>query len=248
MNRLLTCTAVGLFFGLTPALAQTEPPMDESQTPPAVQEPAQPSEPSEALPAEPSDPAAPIPGQSSELPPDDSAAPSQSSEMAPDEASPPSSQSSEIAPDEAAPSQSSEGPTPIIPDQSAAVSPASPQFLSKQEGSDWLASKLIGKSVVNANNESIGDINDLVTDENGKIVGVLIGAGGFLGLGEKDVALRFEDLKLARDEDNNLTVMADVSNETLASAPDYETLDEQEVTVGKTDREDMGQPGESNTY
>ena len=42
--------------------------------------------------------------------------------------------------------------------------------------------------------KSIGDINDLVADESGKVVAVLVGTGGFLGLGEKDVALGYEDL------------------------------------------------------
>ncbi|HEY8299272.1 MAG TPA: photosystem reaction center subunit H, partial [Methyloceanibacter sp.] len=79
-------------------------------------------------------------------------------------------------------------------------------------------------------------------DRNGKIVAVLIGSGGFLGLGEKHVALRFEDLKLAREENNSIKVVADLSKETLASAPDYETLSEQKLTVGsnKGDREDAG--------
>ena len=116
------------------------------------------------------------------------------------------------------------------------------QFLSKQASDDWLASHLIGQSVYNAQDEAIGDINDLVTDQSGKIVAVLIGSGGFLGLGEKDVAVRFEDLKLARDENDTVKIIADLNKETLASAPDYETLSEQKVTVGSTkdDREDVG--------
>ena len=84
MNRLLATTAIGLLLGLTPALAQDS--AEQPQTPPALQDPAQPSE---ALPAMPSEPAAPIPGD--EANPD--AAPDKSSEMmpsAPDEASPPS--------------------------------------------------------------------------------------------------------------------------------------------------------------
>ena len=59
-----------------------------------------------------------------------------------------------------------------------------------------LASNLIGQTVVNSQDESIGDINDLVTDESGKVIAVLVGTGGFLGLGEKDVALGYQDLKI----------------------------------------------------
>jgi hypothetical protein len=58
MNRLLATTAIGLLLGLTPALAQDA--ADQPQTPPAMQDPAQPSE---AIPAEPMKPAAPLPDQ-----------------------------------------------------------------------------------------------------------------------------------------------------------------------------------------
>lgn len=223
MNRLLATTAVALVLGLSPALAEPQNPADQAQTPPAMQDPAQPSA---AMPSEPAKPAAPITGESSE--PD--AMPGQSSEMMPS------------APDEAAPpAQSSQAPVSITPaNPSESASANGPKFLSKQESTDLLASNLIGQSVVNSQDETVGDINDLVTDESGKIIAVLVGTGGFLGLGEKDVALGFEDLRFTRDEDGNIKVIANVSQETLASAPDYQTLAEQKVTVGqnKGDRED----------
>ena len=64
---------------------------------------------------------------------------------------------------------------------------------------------------------TIGDVNDLVTDRSGKIIAALIGVGGFLGIGEKDVAVRFEDLKLNRDENDNVKVTLNISKETLAA-------------------------------
>jgi hypothetical protein len=71
---------------------------------------------------------------------------------------------------------------------------------------------------------------------------VLIGSGGFLGIGQKDLAIRFEDVKLTRDENNNMKVMVNIDQQTAASAPDYETLDEQQITVGeKGDRENSTQ-------
>jgi len=219
MNRFLTCTAVGLFLGLTPALAEPQLPADDAQTPPAVN---QPSQIPEVMPdsAQPSDPAAPIPGESSQVTP---------SPMQPGDSAAP-------------PAQSSEAPLSIEPAApKAADASGSGQFLSKQASDDVLATNLIGQSVYNAQDENIGDINDLVSDRGGKIVAVLIGSGGFLGLGEKDVAVRFEDLKLARDESDNVKIIADLNKETLAAAPDYETLYEQKVTVGSTkgDREDV---------
>jgi hypothetical protein len=58
-----------------------------------------------------------------------------------------------------------------------------------------MASKMIGTTVVSANNESVGDINDVVVDRQGRAVAVVIGVGGFLGIGEKDVAVPFEALE-----------------------------------------------------
>ena len=134
--------------------------------------------------------------------------------------------------------KSSEAPSSAELPKSAEATPSGAPFLTKQESSDWLVGNLIGKSVVNADNESIGDVNDLVTDQNGKIVAIVVGAGGFLGIGEKDVAIRFEDVKLARDENNDVKVIADLNKETLASAPDYQTLDEQQMTVGERSNQD----------
>ena len=235
MNRFITCTALGLVLGLAPALAQDQPPADDTQAPPAAssEQPALPEVmPSE--PSEPSDPAAPIPGDTSEAP--NPALPPSAEAPAAPEASPPSA----------------EAPQPIEPaaPKSAEAPTSGTQFLSKQESSDFLASSLIGQSVYNSQDEAIGSISDLVTDESGKVVAVLIGTGGFLGMGQKDVAMRFEDLKLAREEDNNLKVIANIDKDTLASAPDYEKLSEQDVTVGssKEDREDAGESGPTQTY
>jgi hypothetical protein len=79
---------------------------------------------------------------------------------------------------------------------------------------------------------SIGDVNDLVTDLSGKVIGALIGVDGFLGIGEKNVAVRFEDLKFTRDENSNVKVALDISRETLVSAPAYKTLEEKPVVEG----------------
>jgi len=62
---------------------------------------------------------------------------------------------------------------------------------------DWRASKLVGLNVYNDKNESVGSINDMLTDKNGKIVAVVIGVGGFLGVGEHLVAVPFEKVKFS---------------------------------------------------
>jgi sporulation protein YlmC with PRC-barrel domain len=59
----------------------------------------------------------------------------------------------------------------------------------------WRSSKLIGVNVYNDNNEKIGDINELIIDKSGKVDDVVLGVGGFLGMGEHYVAVPMEKLK-----------------------------------------------------
>jgi sporulation protein YlmC with PRC-barrel domain len=60
---------------------------------------------------------------------------------------------------------------------------------------DWRASKIVGVNVYNNNNENVGSINDLLMDKNGTIKAVVIGVGGFLGMGEHLVAVSFDKIK-----------------------------------------------------
>ncbi|UTD30417.1 photosystem reaction center subunit H [Bradyrhizobium sp. WD16] len=60
---------------------------------------------------------------------------------------------------------------------------------------EWRAAKLPGLNVYNDRNEKIGDISDLIGDRSGKVVSVVIGVGGFLGVGEHYVAVPLDKLK-----------------------------------------------------
>jgi sporulation protein YlmC with PRC-barrel domain len=64
---------------------------------------------------------------------------------------------------------------------------------------DWRASKIVGLNVYNDNNESLGSINDLLTDKSGNIKAVVIGVGGFLGVGEHLVAVPFDKIKFVNE-------------------------------------------------
>jgi hypothetical protein len=60
---------------------------------------------------------------------------------------------------------------------------------------DWRTSKVVGLSVYNDNDQSIGSINDLLTDKSGNIKAVVLGVGGFLGVGAHLVAVPFDKVK-----------------------------------------------------
>jgi sporulation protein YlmC with PRC-barrel domain len=72
------------------------------------------------------------------------------------------------------------------------------------------ASELLDETVMNEANESVGDVNDVLIDTNGKIASVIVG-----------VALSFENLKFAKDKDNDLVVTTNVTKETLQATPAY---------------------------
>jgi len=64
---------------------------------------------------------------------------------------------------------------------------------------EWRTSKLMGLNVYNDNNEKLGDINEVLVDKSGKITAVVIGVGGFLGIGENNVAVSFDKLKFVNE-------------------------------------------------
>jgi sporulation protein YlmC with PRC-barrel domain len=83
--------------------------------------------------------------------------------------------------------------TPTTPSDRTAPAAASTSSSSFQ--GDWRASKVVGLSVYNDNNESLGSINDLLMDKSGNIKAVVLGVGGFLGVGEHLVAVPFDKIK-----------------------------------------------------
>src|SRR5882757_4970133 len=70
---------------------------------------------------------------------------------------------------------------------------------------EWRASKLAGVDVYNEANEKIGDINDVILDKSGKAEKVILGVGGFLGMGEHYVAVPFEKIKWVNEPERSTT-------------------------------------------
>jgi sporulation protein YlmC with PRC-barrel domain len=75
---------------------------------------------------------------------------------------------------------------------------------SHREG-EWRASKLVGVNVYNEANEKIGDINDVILDKAGKVENVILGVGGFLGMGEHYVAVAYDKLKWSNEPPRSTT-------------------------------------------
>ncbi|MEY9748631.1 sporulation protein YlmC with PRC-barrel domain [Bradyrhizobium japonicum] len=84
-------------------------------------------------------------------------------------------------------------------DRAAPAATAQPADAKMALKGNWRASKLMGLNVYNEANEKLGDINELLVDKNGKIHAVVIGIGGFLGMGEHDIAVSMDKLKFVEE-------------------------------------------------
>ena len=83
--------------------------------------------------------------------------------------------------------------------QNPAASTAPAAQTMTQELGSWRTSKLIGLNIYNSNNAKIGDINELITVASGRIDYVVVGVGGFLGMGERNVSLPWNQIKFVME-------------------------------------------------
>lgn len=77
-----------------------------------------------------------------------------------------------------------------------------------------------GQIVYDRHGNEVGDVNDILVDSDGKIIAVMVGVGGFLGAGEKSVAVPFRGLKVT-EKDLDSFLVIDASRATLETAPGY---------------------------
>lgn len=116
--------------------------------------------------------------------------------------------------------------TPAFAQTTTAPQPNAPaatnQTMNKPATGQWRASKLIGVDVYNQQNEKLGEINELIMTSNGQIAGAVIGVGGFLGMGERDVMVPLNQLRF--------------SNETTGSANDRQWYPDRAVLNANKDQ------------
>jgi sporulation protein YlmC with PRC-barrel domain len=97
----------------------------------------------------------------------------------------------------------------------------------------WRASKLSGVDVYNEQNEKIGDISDVILDKSGKASAVIIGVGGFLGMGEHLVSVPFEKIKWVNEPVRSTTASNNTSDRpATTSSSDTARSDNQRTTTG----------------
>ncbi len=88
---------------------------------------------------------------------------------------------------------------------------------------EWRASKLIGLNVYNGQNQKVGDINEVILDRSGKVAGVVVGVGGFLGMGEHDVLIALDQIQFVNEPVRTSTTTSAPRPGTTGIAPNSAT-------------------------
>jgi hypothetical protein len=92
----------------------------------------------------------------------------------------------------------------------------------EQAAQSHLASDLIGANVDAKDRPKIGKVEDLIVRPDGGIDGLIVSVGGFLGIGDREIALKLEDARI-RDTSGKLTIQLPVGAEELSKAPNFKT-------------------------
>lgn len=97
------------------------------------------------------------------------------------------------------------------------------EFIQIQETNEHMASELIGQTVKGTSGKELGDVNNLVVDEKGDVTAAVIGVGGILGIGEKNIAVPFASLAQQKDEDGNPFIVVNLTKEQIEKAPEFKS-------------------------
>jgi hypothetical protein len=125
-------------------------------------------------------------------------------------------------------------PASSAPEKVAAET-KSPKFIAAQGTDKWVFSKFKGTDVLGPDNAKVGSVSDLLFDKNGKISGLIVGVGGFLGIGEKNVAIDMSAFEVVpyksastapagatSDDPTHVNLKVSWTKDELKAAPDFQ--------------------------
>jgi len=109
------------------------------------------------------------------------------------------------------------------PSASSSTTADASRFVTKQTSDQFLASKFKGTDVIGADDKKIGDVSDILFDKDKKILAYIVGVGGFLGIGQKDVALDPAAFQLMPGKDaSDYKLRLSMTKDELKNAPTFE--------------------------
>ncbi|WAJ29548.1 PRC-barrel domain-containing protein [Antarcticirhabdus aurantiaca] len=94
---------------------------------------------------------------------------------------------------------------PMQPSNTGDAAATQGSFLTIQQADQMLGSNLMDANVVGAANEDIGEVEDLLLDQQGRVIGVVVEVGGFLGIGDKEVAIPSDAMRFVLAQDAQAT-------------------------------------------
>ncbi len=142
-------------------------------------------------------------------------------------------------------------PTTSPPHAKADAAPMNDaKFIQSQSADQWAFSKFKGTDVLGPDNAHIGDVNDLLFEKNGKVVGLIVGVGGFLGIGEKNVAIDMSAFQVvpastgsssgsSSNDPTEVKLKVSWTKDQLKNAPGFEYY---KATASRTSEKPMSSP------
>ena len=106
-----------------------------------------------------------------------------------------------------------------FPQNAPPGNPVNTGFMAQQLG-DRLASRLVGLSIQNNGNETIGDIDDIILTDAGAVKAYIVSVGGFLGMGKKYVAIDPKAVVLSRQDEKTWKATINATKDQLKAAPE----------------------------
>ncbi|HVY59649.1 MAG TPA: PRC-barrel domain-containing protein [Xanthobacteraceae bacterium] len=145
--------------------------------------------------------------------------------------SPPTSPSPSAPPSVSQGSESSPGSTATTGVSESR--PGTPNVIAAQQPQQWLASKFKGTNVIGPDDQKIGDVSDILFDKNGKIDALVVGVGGFLGIGSKDVALSMNSFQVVPGENGKSDQLKlSMNKDQLKQAAEFKPYNPPSTTTG----------------
>jgi hypothetical protein len=116
---------------------------------------------------------------------------------------------------------------------------SSSQVIGAQGADEWLASQLRGTVVVGADGQRIGEVVDVLLDRNGQARAFVVGMGGVMGLGAKEVAIdlgQFHEMPAPTGTGPRAELKVPMTMEQLAAVPEFKPLPVPDATTGAAPR------------
>jgi len=121
--------------------------------------------------------------------------------------------------------------TAVPPADSA--KPGSSQIVDAQSKDEWLASKVRGTTVLGSDNQKVGDVVDILFDKSGQVRAFIVGVGGVLGLGAKEVAIDLTQFReVPAGNGNRSQLKVSMTKDQLTHAPNFKPLPSPPATTG----------------